>query len=510
VRLACVLVQHFSAATVVRSEPGLRDHPLAIAGGTAPARVIVDAMPEARAAGVVPGIPEAQARARCPDLIIRTVSEERDRLAHTALLTTALGTSPRVEDGGPGVVYVDLGGIGRLFGDEAAIGERLWRQARSIGLSASVGIASTRARARAAARLGAAVTRLAPDGETAALDDAPLDLLELPADLHARLRRWGVQTLSDLAQLPRAGLASRLGAAGLEAHDLARGVDRAPFRLYTPPPLFQEAEGIEWEITSIDHFQAVVQGPLDRLVTRLCLSHLTADRLTLALGLANGTRDERTITLAHPLDDGPTILTLLRLELERHPVSSPIVHVVVSAHPVHVAAQQGRLGRPPGPGARDLTAVLARLSGLVGPANLGSPALLDSHRPGGFQVLPFDPSHLSAGAASPLAPSATSGGPEKLLVVRRLRPWLAAEVEMYAERPIWMTAGSVAGHVVACAGPWRTSGEWWRHDPSDSGEPSDAGGWAHDEWDIALSDRTLGRLVWDHRARGWFLAAIYD
>ena len=40
--------------------------------------------------------------------------------------------------------------------------------------------------------------------------------------------------------------------------------------------------------------------------------------------------------------------------------------------------------------------------------------------------------------------------------------------------------------VVGCAGPWRVSGEWW-----------DAGAWARDEWDVALSDGAVCRLARD-------------
>ena len=55
------------------------------------------------------------------------------------------------------------------------------------------------------------------------------------------------------------------------------------------------------------------------------------------------------------------------------------------------------------------------------------------------------------------------------------------------------------GDIVACAGPWRTSGEWWREEP-----------WAYEEWDVALSDRTVCRLVRDEAARRWVVSGIYD
>ena len=42
----------------------------------------------------------------------------------------------------------------------------------------------------------------------------------------------------------------------------------------------------------------------------------------------------------------------------------------------------------------------------------------------------------------------------------------------------WGKERSVYGKVVGLAGPWRTSGEWWRSDL-----------WARDEWDVAVESR---------------------
>jgi protein ImuB len=71
-------------------------------------------------------------------------------------------------------------------------------------------------------------------------------------------------------------------------------------------------------------------------------------------------------------------------------------------------------------------------------------------------------------------------------------------------RPVTVGLGTSVGsgprlRVLACAGPWRGSGEWW-----------DARAWARDEWDVALSDHTLCRLSWDRVAGGWLLDGVYD
>jgi len=557
-RIACVWVPRFSTAALLRSEPALRDGPVAVLQGTAPASLVLDVSAEAAEAGVRPGAPEAEAVARCPAIALRAACPERDRAAHEALLAVGLGTSPRVEDGGPGTLFIDLEGLATLFGTEAQIAERLSQQARAIGLPAHVAVAGSRAAARAAARLAGAVT-VVPDGDDrAVLAEVPLALLDLPPDVAQAFGRWGLRTLGDIAALPRNGLAARLGTRGLAAQDLARGVDAAPFRPYTPPPFYQEIQGLEWEIGTLDGLAAVASGLIERLTARLRARQLATDQLHLLLGLADRRRHERLIELAYPMDELRPILALLCMDLEAHPPGAAVVHVALSARPVDVTAEQASFERPPGPGARELAAVLARLTTLVGTANLGSPVLVDSHRPDAFVVTAFlssegastapseasprkrqvapakrvagrGPCHLldslgSPAAAprtatpalerrvqvsTPMAPSmAGAAGDGNLrgaraasavLVLRRLRPPLAVQVEVYAERPVRVAGRGLVGEIVACAGPWRTSGEWWRQES-----------WAYEEWDVALSDRTVCRLTRDEAARRWVVSGIYD
>jgi hypothetical protein len=48
----------------------------------------------------------------------------------------------------------------------------------------------------------------------------------------------------------------------------------------------------------------------------------------------------------------------------------------------------------------------------------------------------------------------------------------------------WDKNKSVYGKVMCLAGPWRTSGDWWREDA-----------WARDEWDVAIqSTKSIGSM----------------
>jgi protein ImuB len=355
-------------------------------------------------------------------------------------------------------------------------------------------------------RASVPVTVIPPGRERAVLASAPLAALDLPADLAATLAGWGVRTLGELAALPREGLATRLGPAGLCAHDRALGLDHDPFRPWTPPPFWEEAQGLEWEIDSLGALAVVLETVLGRLCRRLAAVTLAADALEIRLGLASGGHHARNVSLAYPVAEVKPILTLAVLDLEAHPPPAPVTRVGVSVHPIRTQPGQGGLWQPSSPAPRDLVSVLARLAALVGADNLGSPALVDSHRSDAFTMLAFspptEPEPLARRLRAATASTADDARPrpwpderERRLALRRIRPVRRVDVEAAGERPTRVNMR----RVVACAGPWRASGEWW-----------DAEAWAREEWDVVLGDGALCRIVRDRLTGHWYLDAFYD
>jgi len=145
---------------------------------------------------------------------------------------------------------------------------------------------------------------------------------------------------------------------------------------------------------------------------------------------------------------------------------------------------------------RDLAALMARLAGLVGPDNLGSPRLVDTHRPDSIALAPFSPPEGNDRQEAEAAPDRTSG---LRLVLRRLRPAPRVDVHSRGERPVRVRWRESVCRVVGSAGPWRASGEWW-----------DTRAWVRDEWDLLLDDGTLCRLARDSLTGQWTMDAIYD
>ena len=222
-------------------------------------------------------------------------------------------------------------------------------------------------------------------------------------------------------------------------------------------------------------------------MARVGLEGIGVARLGLALGLADRSRDQRTVPLAAPTRDVKTLLTCLRVALEARPPRAAVERVALAAVPERVRAAQLGLFSPAGPSPERLATTLARLAALCGPERVGAPAVLDSHRPGAAAVAPF-----TLGAA-PEPPPLTGCR----LVVRALRPPRPVEVFTDRGRPDFVRGEGLGGRVVGAAGPWRVVGEWW----------SD-GAFARDYYDLELSDGGIYRCYRDDGR--WFVDGIYD
>jgi protein ImuB len=552
-RVACLLVPRFSAAAIIRMEPALAGQPLVVLGDTAPARLVIEATDSARAQGARPGMTGDELLAEPRTVICRERSLDGEVAAHGALLEVALAHSPRVEDGGPGLAYLDVAGLQGLFGDESQIARRLFGAARAHGLEARVGIAGSRAGALLVARSARDVAAIPPGGEAEALAPAPLALLDLPPETAHRLVRWGVRTVGELAALPSRALFERMGEEGLALQRLARGEDPRPLRPYEPPPAVEEGQEMDGPVETLASVHALLDVLAERIGGALMRRHRAADRLEWTCLLADGAEHAGQVVPVFPTRDPVAIGTLLRAAVDARPPHAPVTGVRVRACPVYVPPGQESFDGPRRPNPRHLAETLARLGALVGAKCLGTPVILDTHRPDAVRLDPFTlPAGLMApprrvlakagdtrgggsrpeagpgptaeeqpaahettldGGAAPAGPprpvevemkraDEASAMPSVVsgrwsLGLRRLRPPRRAAVTLVGGRPVHLRAEGCAGRIVASAGPWRSSGEWW-------GEAR----WARDEWDVELQDGTLCRLVTD--GRGWSVEAIYD
>ncbi len=344
------------------------------------------------------------------------------------------------------------------------------------------------ASSRAAAILAAAVCSgtFVPYGRessfVAGLPIASLNIWpETDPVLLKTLEHWGIRTLGELAALPESALAARLGQRGVRLRRFIRGEEDLPPEPHQPERRFQVSRELDWTIYLLEPLTFVLSSMLDELCAELRGQGLAVETLHLSLRLEHGGKFEHRFRPAIPIQDAKNLLSLLRLELQSHPPGAGIRAITLQADPARARIFQHSLLQPGAMHPEKLARTLSRLKTLVGEDRVGSPQLADTHRPDSVRLGEFQ------GGSLPAVPPEPNG--ENRLTLRRLRPPQAIELR--------------GEEILACAGPWRSSGDWWLE-----GGASD--GWSRDEWDVELTNGGIYRVFWDHIRRRWFLEGVYD
>ncbi len=486
-------------AAQVRVEPALADLPVAVldvaqdpsrAGALPPGHgtaTVIACTASARALGVLSGQTGHHARAVAPDLRFRGRSADLEARARDALFDAASGLAARVAPA-PDGVFLDAAELSALHASEAALGAALAAAAQRVGLPVRVGIAGSLEVAAVVAR-SPGVTVVLPGEERRHLARLPLEALDLSDELRGDLRRFGVTRVSELAALPLDATGLRLGDEGAQAVRLARGEGSTVLLPQAPPVRIEEGVDLEWEVDTLEPLFFVLRRLLDALLARLVCRNLAFGGLQLAFALASGRREERTLPLAVPTRDVPSLFGLLRAALEKQPPPAAVRSLRIAALPRAPRTTQLGLFDPPGPAPERLALTLTRLAALAGEGNVGSPAAADGHRPHAVEV------HAYAPPRTPREPPSVP----RPLALHVLRPPRELVVAVGADgRPAAVHATGLRGRVRACGGPWRAEGAWW-------GEA-----FTHDGWDVALDDGGLYLLAHDPVADRWWLDGIWE
>lgn len=494
-RIGCLHVPLFPLAARLRSEPELVGEALAVTVGDGATARIVAATRRARRAGVRPHQTLAQARVRMPGILARSRDPECERTAQETLVEAARSVSPRVEDAHEGLTYLDLEGLERHFNDEESLGRHLIAAADAAGLPIRVGIARGKLTARVAAGSSGPVTVVPPGEEAAFLAPRPLSCLSPDPEMARTLARWGIDSIGSLARLPADEVVSRLGQAAQRLHAAARGQDASPLIATVEERPLREGASLDWPLTDLEPFLFIARSALKRLCQRLEARGLACARLGLSLHLDPGTRVEHRLDLPRPTRDVKSLLTLLRLRLDRQPPGAPVTGFTLTAHPDRPSQAQLSLFGPEALSPGRLAATLARLFALLGTERIGSPRPLDSHRPESFQLVDFTPPPPPE-ASPPPFPAEGRG----LLAVRLLRPPVPLEVEEDGTRPLRIRSSSqIHGRVRVAAGPWKVEETWWSEAPVE-----------REYWDVELHDGELYRIYRNRTTSDWYADGIYD
>jgi protein ImuB len=438
--VACIYIPDFSVCAVTRGEPAIGSRAVAVVDGTPPVANVVAMNEKAHHAGVKLSMPKLTV-AEIASVEVRQRSPAAEASAHAALLDLGLAFSPRVEETALDTVVLDLAGLDRVIGPPEEMARRLAKRVSELGLAAHIAVAVNPDAAVHAARGFSGFTLIPAGEEGKRLGPLPVEVLAPPPATLETLRRWGVHTLRALAALPTPELSERLGQLGVHLQKLARGATSRPLVLAETMLHFEEAMELEYPIELLDPLAFIVRRLLDQLCARLAARSLATHEICLRLELENqssvvscqlsvaedngpsgglsighglssvvednGQRTtdnglssdqssivnhQSTIHLPVPTRNSKLLLKLLLLNLQSAPPPAPVVKVMLSVEPVKPRVAQGGLFLPLSPDPEKLELTLARIAGVVGQENVGSPELVDTHRPGAFRMSRFGPS----------------------------------------------------------------------------------------------------------------------
>jgi protein ImuB len=271
-----------------------------------------------------------EALALCPDLELVDPDPAAAEESWEEIVRRLEDAGFAVEPAGLGCAYFETRGVERLYGGlEPALRQAL--SAVGTTWDARVAAAGRRFAALAAAsiaRPGQALV-VSDEREPAFLAPRPLELLPLELKRREELHELGVRTVGDLAALPGAAVAERLGADGRRAHSLAHGGSKRRIRGRRPPAEIVESlsfpEAVGNELTLRRAFGALLDKILahperhDRFIRKIALSARLVGggswRRTVTLRDPTAERDRIKAALAPKLAELPAPVRELRLEL---------------------------------------------------------------------------------------------------------------------------------------------------------------------------------------------------
>ena len=259
----------FYASVEQLLDPSLRGRPVLVGGG-----VVVAASYEARAFGVRAPMSSREALRLCPKAIVVEGHFDHYLELSEKVMSILEDATPIVEQISVDEAFLDVSGTTHLLGRPSDIARELRKRIREeVGLPLSIGAASTKFLAKIAS------ARAKPDGLVVVDVGTELNFLHpLPVEAlwgvgkvtAARLHRFGIGTIGELAQVQPSALASVLGQGTSGAlRALSWNQDPRPVRGGRRAGSVGSQQALGRGLTDREEMAVVVLGLADRIGRRL-------------------------------------------------------------------------------------------------------------------------------------------------------------------------------------------------------------------------------------------------
>jgi protein ImuB len=495
---------------------------------TAGRRLLAAVNPAAASAGLVPGMPLADALSFLPGLATAAAEPAEDAAALRRLAEWCSRYSPWTAPDGTDGVRIEITGSTHLWGGEGELAADLMARLDRRHIASRIAIADTLGAAWATARFaeGKSPIILAPEGCRAALAPLPVEALRLDPATTQGLRRVGLKRVGDLYAMPRAALTSRFG------ESVAWRLDQALDDLPEPLSPLGEAPTRRVRLS----FAEPIADPVDLLrvterlvadlVPRLAGEGTGARRLDLVFHCVDGRVERIRLGTARPSRDQGHLLALFKERLDTVDPGLGIEDVILAAFAVEPLPpeQIGLPGHSAGPHPNPPPRAG---EGRAGTEASGIAPLLDrlGNRLGLAAVSRLEPraSHIPERASIRVpAGSGHSGIPVAQTPNKPPRPIRLFEppepVEAFwllpDDPPFRFTWRRRRHRVTRADGPERIADEWWRPEGCGTGH-HESGDAIRDYYRVEDEE---GRRFWlfragfhvgDYKPR-WFVHGVFS
>lgn len=311
----------FYVSVEVARRPDLRGRPVVV-GGTGDRGVVAAASYEARAYGVTSAMSSVRARRLCPDAVFLPGDHGHYAEVSERVMEIFRSYTPLVEPVSLDEAFLDVSGAARVLGSGPEIARRIRAEVQEReGLRCSVGMARSKMLAKLASEAakpraspagpvpGAGVRVVTAEEELSFLRPLPARALwgVGPATL-AKLERFGVRTVGDIADLPVPTLVGALGSAhGHHLARLANAVDDRPVVPDQAPRSIGHEETFAADLREVPALEREIARMADAVAWRLRRAAVAARTVTIKVRFGDFRTVTRSVTLAAPVDDGPAL-----------------------------------------------------------------------------------------------------------------------------------------------------------------------------------------------------------
>jgi protein ImuB len=430
--------------------------------------LLIHSLDEAAARwGLTHGLPLANARAICPDLVVYEADLAADAKTLEDIADWCDRFTPLVALDAPHGLLLDITGCAHLFGGEARLLKLVCDALTLRDFTVSAAVASNPVCARTMNRH--VHGRIVPDGEEAvAVSPLPVSALGVSEAITLGLRRAGLKTIGDVASRAPHEITARFGAAFTTRLAQALGEGDAPISPRKPPPDYIVEKRFAEPVATDTVIAASLSSLASLLVAAMAQQGKGARRLEALFFRTDGAVRVISVDTGQPVTEARVIDRLFRERLEA--LSDPLDPgfgfdlIRLSAGRSEIVVQQQRDLDAHVHDSDEVAALIDRIAARIGGKRVLVHLPQDTHIP--------ERESLPVPAQQHLATATQAARPERIEGEPPLRPLRLFErpeaIDVIAQVPdgpparfVWRRA---AHAVVRAEGPERIAKEWWRPD----------------------------------------------